>query len=368
MEALPGHTLPYYLTVNALEMKFNPFILLFVLLLSCQSEEQATASSVETPAANSSAIDLADYVGGDYLIDDQHSYLGFKIKYFGFSPVRGRFDEFDGTLFYDPDHLDQLSVSIFVDATSINTGNERRDSDLQKEGSWFHAARFPVLSFVSKEVLPQEDGDFALIGDLTIKGVTLPDTFHFDAPTPLSKDWAANDQVDFSGRTTINRQDFGVFGGDFWSSVMENGLTQLSDEVEIELDMHCRRPDYPARYKDTDSLDIGRAILDQIRAEGLEAGLVAIDSIYQADQLSAGKLSTIGYTLNAWGQHEEARSIFEKRRALFPDLRSTWNQLGITALLLNDQASAQQLFEQAWAADSTDSRAHAYLQLLQADK
>jgi hypothetical protein len=32
-------------------------------------------------------------------VDDQHSYIGFRIKYFGSSNVRGRFDKFLKALF-----------------------------------------------------------------------------------------------------------------------------------------------------------------------------------------------------------------------------------------------------------------------------
>ena len=72
----------------------------------------------------------------DYLIDDQHSYIGFKIKYFGFSPVRGRFNEFNGHVLYDEKDISKTSVTLFIDVASINTGVEMRDNDL-KTSHWF---------------------------------------------------------------------------------------------------------------------------------------------------------------------------------------------------------------------------------------
>ena len=340
-------------------------LILFALLItSCNSPGERSSSPDEAVLTVSGETDLRSFIGKDFFVDDQHSYLGFKIKYFGFSPVRGRFDSFDGTLLYDADNIGSLSVTIFVDVSSINTGNARRDEDLKSTGSWFDATNHPTITFVSKEVIPKRDGGFDLIGDITAKGITLVDTISFDKPTDLSEDFAKNQQVDFSGRITLNRQDFGIYGGDFWSSLMENGLTQLSDEVEIELDMHCRRANYQARYENYDFLEVNKIILDRIRNESFQSGMKLIDSLNEVGSISAGKLSSVGYTLNTWGMYAEAKSVFDRRHELFPGRSSTLNQLGITYLFLSDQIAARTSFENAFEIDSTDSRANEYLRLL----
>ncbi len=232
---------------------------------SCKNQEHTTQTSEETKLTDKSHFDYESFIGNDFHIDDQHSYIGFKIKYFGFSPVRGRFNEFNGTLFYDPLDLTVLRVSVFIDVGSINTGNKRRDNDLRSEGTWFDTNKFPNIIFSSSEVIPKSNGAFDLIGYLTIKGITKVDTISFDKPTDLSKDWAGNNQVDFSGKIIINRQDYEVFGGEFWSAIMENGITQLSDKVEIELDIHTRKFDYQERYDSADSSDLVKLILAACR-------------------------------------------------------------------------------------------------------
>ncbi|MDZ7650338.1 MAG: hypothetical protein U5K54_26135 [Cytophagales bacterium] len=57
--------------------------------------------------------DLKNLIGHDFLIDDQHSYIGFRIEYFGNSKVRGRFDEFNGTVFYDSSSK-QISSTLII--------------------------------------------------------------------------------------------------------------------------------------------------------------------------------------------------------------------------------------------------------------
>jgi polyisoprenoid-binding protein YceI len=338
--------------------------LLMLSLFSCR-EKDSKRRSEETPQPILIKTDPSELIGNDFLIDDVHSYVGFKIKYFGNSPVRGRFDEFDGTLFYDEKDVRSLSASVFVGINSINTGNERRDNDLIDEGGWFDGVNFPTMSFVSDSVISVGHNGFDMAGVLTIKGVSKDVKISFESPTNLTRDWAKNKQIDFSGSLVINRQDYGIEGGDFWSSVMENGLTQLSDEVEIELDIHCRRADYLARYDDTDSTENDRRIMDRIANSGIGSGLAMIDSLSLKDGISAGEISSIGYTMNAWELYDEAKSVFEKRMALFPEKTSTYNQLGITSLLLKDNTGAKDYFNTAYAADSTDSRAFEYLRLIE---
>lgn len=336
----------------------------FFILLSCSNNE-SSKQDVRNPvqiAESSRAIN--DFIGKDYLIDDQHSYLGFKIKYFGFSPVRGRFNEFDGTAFYDPENLNALSVTLFIDIRTINTGDNTRDEDLKREGTWFDAVDHPYATFQSKRAEAFEDGSFNLIGDLTIKGISKEVTVEFEKPTPISRDWAKNEQVDFSGKTVINRQDFNVFGGSFWSSVMENGLTQLSDEVELEVDIHLRRADYQARYEDAEEGDIEKVILDLIKSEGIESALKEIHEFGSREELRAGTLSTVGYSLNAWKMYEEAERIFKKKEELFGTSSTTLNQQGINYLFQEESDQAKRKFEKSIEADSINSRAIEYLRLL----
>ena len=342
-------------------MKIITATIFLLFLISCNETQNP---SIDLQSVDKQLVDRHTYVGEDFLIDDQHSYLGFKIKYFGFSPVRGRFNDFDGTLFYDPEYPADLSVSVVIDVNSINTGNERRDDDLKSEGSWFDAATHPIIVFTSQKVVLNEDSGFDLKGTLRMKGISKDVTISFEKPTDMSKDWAGNDQVDFSGKLTINRQDYGVFGGDFWSSVMENGLTQLSDEVEIEIDMHCRKADYQMRYETADSSEISKIVLDRIMDEGIESGLEYIDILFEDGKLSSGKLSTTGYTLNGWNRFDDAIQVFRKRLEFYPERITSLNQLGITYLHKKEFVEAHKYFQKMLTADSNDTRALEYIGLL----
>ncbi|NNC83218.1 MAG: hypothetical protein HKN79_06545, partial [Flavobacteriales bacterium] len=155
---------------------------------------------------------------------------------------------------------------------------------------------------------------------------------------------------------------FEVFGGDFWSSVMENGLTQLSDEVEVEVDIHCRRADYQARYLTEDSTSMVKTILDRIR-DGEEIDSI-FNSLQDAEGLSSGQMTSIGRTLLAWQMYPEALSLFKKKKELFPENYSIHNDLGITRLLLNDTLLAKKEFEKVLIDEPENSKAYEYLRLI----
>ena len=343
------------------------YLLLFcsaVTVLSCNEKNKEDTKSEDLSTIHKSiAIDYKSLVGKDFLIDDLHSYIGFKIKYFGYSPVRGRFDSFDGTIFYDHDNPESFSVTTIIDIESINTGNERRDNDLKKEGGWFDAPKFPLAKFISKEIIAHENG-FYLTGDLTIKSVTKSIKIDFEKPLDLSQDSFKNHQFSLYGTFSISREDFDIAGGGFWTTVMENGLTQLSDEVEMEIELHCRRTDYLERYNELDSTDVRKFLLHKIDNQGIEQGLISIDSLHAIEKVSSGALSTVGYILNDWRKENDALKVFTKKKHLFGNSAVIQNQLGVTHLELDNREKAMEAFQNAVHMDSTNSRSVEYIKLL----
>lgn len=344
-------------------------ILLFFVLVffSCKNETHSEETKIEATPAQVDNFDPSLFIGEDYIIDDQHSYIGFKIKYFGFSPVRGRFDNFDGTVFYDPEHLNHVDISVVIDVNSINTGNEQRDNDLITSDGWFKEKEFPNIIFKTISSKATGDGSFQLTGNFSMNGVTKEITIPFGAPTAISHDWAANEQVDYSGKITLKRKDYNVMGGDFWDTVMEDGLTQLSDEVEIELDIHTRRGDYQARYAQLEEDNVRKILIDLFKTEGTEAALTKLETLQNTEEtaLSAGALNTVGKTLLELKMYQEAYALFEKGSSIYPDRSFFHNNQGIANLFLKQPEIAKKNFLQALQIDSTNIRANSYLRLLE---
>jgi polyisoprenoid-binding protein YceI len=167
----------------------------------------------------------------DWKVDPAHSSVGFWVKHLVISKVHGAFGQFNGTITFDPENLKDGSAEMTIQVASIDTKNENRNNHL-KSPDFFDVETYPVITFVSKKVIPGEGNLFQLVGDLTIKDVTNEVTFdcvfNGSIDGPGGKPRAA-----FSAEAVINRQDFNIT----WSKVTEAGGLVVSDEVHINIDL-----------------------------------------------------------------------------------------------------------------------------------
>ena len=77
------------------------------------------------------------------------------------------------------------------------------------------------------------NGELAVAGDLTIRGVTRNVVFTVEGPTPPAKDPWGNTRLGLSATTKINRKDFGLT----WNAALEAGSILVGDDVTITLDV-----------------------------------------------------------------------------------------------------------------------------------
>ena len=68
---------------------------------------------------------------GNYALDATHSKVGFSVKYMMFSSTHGKFDAFTIDANLNEKDLSKSTVSVIIDATSINTENAKRDGHLK---------------------------------------------------------------------------------------------------------------------------------------------------------------------------------------------------------------------------------------------
>ena len=121
---------------------------------------------------------VVDDISGDYTLDVTHSRLGFSARHAMVTTVRGAFTEFEGTAHVDTATPGNSTVQLTIKAQSIDTGNADRDGHL-RSGDFFENDAYPNITFVSTNV--ERDGtEWAVTGDLTIKGVSKPVTVVFE--------------------------------------------------------------------------------------------------------------------------------------------------------------------------------------------
>ena len=118
----------------------------------------------------------------EWNIDSTHSTAGFTVTHLMVSTVPGSFGKVSGKITYDGKNVSSIAADVTIDATTITTNNERRDTHL-KSPDFFEVAKYPTLTFKSKKVVPGAAGKFKLVGDLTMHGVTKEVTFDVEGPT-----------------------------------------------------------------------------------------------------------------------------------------------------------------------------------------
>jgi polyisoprenoid-binding protein YceI len=152
------------------------------------------------------------------------------------SNVRGEFSLVSGNVQLDPADVTRTQIEIEIKAASINTREEKRDAHLRSP-DFFDVEKYPDIIFRSKRIVAKGDGDFQVLGDLTIHGVTRETTFAVEGPTPVVKDPWGNLRIGITANAKINRKDFGLG----WNALIEGGGVMVGEDVKIELDAELVR-------------------------------------------------------------------------------------------------------------------------------
>jgi polyisoprenoid-binding protein YceI len=146
---------------------------------------------------------------GRYDLDHDHCSITFDVEHFKYSRFTMRFDRKKGQLDWNEGGLERSSVSVAIDAASIDTNVPLLDK-MVKSPSLLDVERYPEIRFVSTRLERTGESRGTLTGELTIHGVTQPValdvTFNGFAPDPLTK----KDTLGFSAEGHISRAKFGL--------------------------------------------------------------------------------------------------------------------------------------------------------------
>lgn len=168
---------------------------------------------------------------GHYAIDPSHSRIGFGARHAMVTKVRGSFNDFEGSGYFDAEDPSRSELKLTIRAASIDTRNADRDAHL-RGNDFFDMERYPEIAFSSTAVEPIGDEHYRVTGDLTIKGVTRPVTVDFEY-SGAAVDPFGNQRIGLEGRTTVNRKDWGVT----WNAALDAGGVLVSEKVTLEFEV-----------------------------------------------------------------------------------------------------------------------------------
>ncbi|CAN7710778.1 YceI family protein [Neorhizobium tomejilense] len=187
--------------------------------------KQVAFAAVLFSGLNAQAAFAADI----YEIDPTHAWVSFKTNHAGWSNAHGTFKAVSGTIAFDKNDVAKSNIFLKIDANSIDTNFEQRNSDL-KSPDFLNVAEFPEITFTSTAVEKTGDKTAKVTGGLSLAGTVKPVVLDviWNAESPLP--WDANTiKTGFSATGKFSGLDFGI------NKLTDFGLgPDLSLDIDIE--------------------------------------------------------------------------------------------------------------------------------------
>jgi len=197
------------------------------------SRRRLAAASVAVVFALGMGAPAATAAPHRYVIDTEHLSVAFMVMHIGFAKTLGIFKEAKGSFVFDPDKPAVSNIDVIIDAASVFTNHEARDSHL-RQADFLYVEKHPEITFRGTSAHQTGPRTGKVNGELTLRGVTRPVTL--DVTWNRSGAYPFGDMheaIGISARTTIKRSEFGMtyaLAGDL-----------VGDAVEIILEFEAIR-------------------------------------------------------------------------------------------------------------------------------
>lgn len=168
-----------------------------------------------------------------WVIDPDHSVAAFSIRHMTVAFVHGQMNDVSGTIRFDPDNEAGMYIAFEIGASSIITGIQKRDDHL-KSADFFDVEKYPKIVFKSDTVQKTGKETYAVIGSLSVHGITKEVTLEIAFSGPAESPFGET-CIGITGKTTLNREDFQMT----WNEPLENGGFMVGKEVEISVDLEA---------------------------------------------------------------------------------------------------------------------------------
>ena len=170
----------------------------------------------------------ASAAANKYIIDPTHANLVWSAEHFGYSTFYGRFDDVQGTVFFDQTNPSMSNVSVVIKTASVDTYVPKLTEHLKGE-DFFKVEQFPEARFTSTEVKVTGKKTAVIQGNLTLLGVVKPVKLKVKFNKADVHPYTKKRTVGFSAETTIKRSDFG----------MKYGIPGVSDDVKLIIEIEA---------------------------------------------------------------------------------------------------------------------------------
>src|SRR5215467_12665792 len=144
--------------------------------------------------------------------------------------IDGIFDKWEASLTFTSTDPTTGVVDIKIQADSVNTGSGMKDGKL-KSKKFFDVEQNPLITFLSKKIVPTGPDTFDVLGDFTIRGVTRPETLK------LTVSGQGTGSGLIKGTMAFDRKEYGMNSG--------IPFIRIADRVEVTVDLKGKRVSGP---------------------------------------------------------------------------------------------------------------------------
>jgi polyisoprenoid-binding protein YceI len=163
-----------------------------------------------------------------WTVDPVHSTAQFTALHFGIVPVIGTIPIVSASVELNPGAQIPVAVSADLDATKLDTHNDRRDGDL-RSAHYFNVASTPDVRFVSTKIEGDDPKHFSVAGNLTMHGQTHPVVLDAQV-VGAGKSPRGQSIIAYAATTTVDRTQWGMTYGPL---IVSNNVT-ISLNVEAD--------------------------------------------------------------------------------------------------------------------------------------
>ena len=163
-------------------------------------------------------------VANPYQVDYEASQIQFSGTHAG-NEFTGVFNDWDADINFNTQNTDKSFANVTLSVASAHTGNAMYDGTLPS-ADWFNVGNYPTASFKSTSFQKSNDG-YNVIGELTIRDVTIPMTFNFKLN--------GENPIIMTANLPINRLKFNI-GKD-----SDGNAEWVSEIINIDMTLHANK-------------------------------------------------------------------------------------------------------------------------------
>lgn len=172
-------------------------------------------------------------VPGTWLFDPPHTAIRFIAKHVGMAHVHGRFERFDGGIQITQD-VSQSRVQVRIDASSITTGNNTRDTHL-RSADFLDVERYPYIDFNSTRFAYRGGSKWTLHGTLTMHGVSRSVALDTTYLGMVNGGYGEELRCAALAKAELHREDYTLN----WRTMLARGIAVVGPTVQLELDVQA---------------------------------------------------------------------------------------------------------------------------------